>query len=60
MWDLMDFQEGSKEFSICQVGMRIEMGLVDSIDFQEGSREIPYFQVGRDEQMRLSKGIINS
>jgi hypothetical protein len=36
------------------------MGSVDSIDCQEGSRKIPIFQVGRDEQMRLSEGLINS
>jgi hypothetical protein len=36
------------------------MGSVDSIDCQEGSRKIPICQVGRDEQMRLSEGLINS
>jgi hypothetical protein len=58
--DLMDYQEGSGELSICQVGMITEMGSVDSIDCQEGSRKIPYCQVGRDEQMRLSEGLIKS
>jgi hypothetical protein len=38
----------------------MKMGSVDLIVCQEGSREIPYCQVGRDEQMRLSEGLINS
>jgi hypothetical protein len=51
---------GQQKVSIFQVGKGTEMGSVDSIDCQEGSREIPYCQVGRDEQMRLSEGLINS
>jgi hypothetical protein len=58
--DLIDCQEGSREFPIFQVGKGTEMGSVDSIDCQEGSRKIPIFQVGRDKQMRLSEGLINS
>jgi hypothetical protein len=42
------------------VGKETEMELVDSMDFQEGSGDIPYCQVGRDDQMRLSEGLINS
>jgi hypothetical protein len=38
----------------------MKMGLVDIIVCQESSESIPYFQVGRDEQMRLSVGLINS
>jgi hypothetical protein len=34
--------------------------LRDLEDCQEGSRSIPYCQVGRDEQMRLSEGLMNS
>jgi hypothetical protein len=37
----------------------MKMGLFDLIVFQEGSGSIPYCQVGRDEQMRLSEGLIN-
>jgi hypothetical protein len=58
--DLIDCQEGSERFPICQVGKGTKMGSVDSIDCQEGSRKIPYFQVGRDDQMRLSEGLTNS
>jgi hypothetical protein len=38
----------------------MKTGSVDLIVCQEGSESIPYCQVGRDEQMRLSVGLINS
>jgi hypothetical protein len=49
----------SEESSI-QQGVLMKMGSVDLIVCQEGSGSIPYCQVGRDEQMRLSVGLINS
>jgi hypothetical protein len=49
----------SEESSI-QQGVLMKMGSVDLIVYQEGSGSIPYCQVGRDEQMRLSVGLINS
>jgi hypothetical protein len=47
--DLIDCQEDSREFPICQEGN--EMRSEDLIDCQEGSREIPYCQEGKGEQM---------
>ena len=38
----------------------MKMGSIDLIVCQGSSRDIPYCQVGRDEQMRLSEGLINS
>jgi hypothetical protein len=38
----------------------MKMGSVDLIVCQESSGSIPYCQVGRDEQMRLSVGLMNS
>jgi hypothetical protein len=38
----------------------MKMGSVDLMVCQGSSRSIPYCQVGRDEQMRLSEGLINS
>jgi hypothetical protein len=49
----------SEESSI-QQGVVMKMGSVDLIVCQGRSRGIPYCQVGRDEQMRISVGLINS
>jgi uncharacterized protein (DUF1697 family) len=38
----------------------MKVGSVDLIICQKGSEQIPYCQLGRDEQMRLSEGLINS
>jgi hypothetical protein len=48
------------EVSSIQPTMLIKMGSIDLIVCQGSNMEIPYFQVGRDEQMRLSEGLINS
>jgi hypothetical protein len=52
---LMDSEIGS-----IQPEVMMKMGSVDLIFCQEGSEEIPICQVGRDEQMRLSEGLISS
>jgi hypothetical protein len=46
--------------SSIQQGLLMKMGSVDLIFCQESSESIPYCQVGRDEQMRLSVGLMNS
>ena len=46
--------------SSIQQGVLMKMGSFDLIIYQKGSEQIPYFQLGRDEQMRLSDGLINS
>jgi hypothetical protein len=48
------------EMSSIQQGLLMKMGLVDLIVYQESSGSIPYFKVDRDEQMRLSMGLMNS
>ena len=48
------------EVSSIQQGVLMKMGLVDLIVCRGSSRKIPYCQVGRDEQMRLSEGLMNS
>jgi hypothetical protein len=45
--------------SSIQQGLLMNMGSVDLIVCQDSSGSIPYCQVGRDEQMRLSVGLIN-
>ena len=57
--DLTNCHEDSQGISHCQVGNG-SRSLQDLIDCQEGSRKIPICQVGRDEQMRLSEGLIKS
>jgi hypothetical protein len=56
--DLRDYHKDNQGISHCQLGNEMR-SLRDLENCQEGSESIPYCQMGRDEQMRLSKSLIN-